>query len=108
MPKLLKIDLQSPDIRGKMRDGYVIFEEVNNPKTNVTYYGFTGKGKIHLIHPVWDCGCGKKDCERCNKITPHYWKYCDGESDKKQFTGQLYRAKKFEMDGGGYKENYRH
>tara|TARA_R110002012_G_scaffold144410_3_gene302640 strand:- start:413 stop:1612 length:1200 start_codon:yes stop_codon:yes gene_type:complete len=104
LPKLLKMDLQSPDIRGKMRDGYVIFEEVNNPKTSVTYYGFTGKGKIHLVHPVWDCGCGKKDCERCNYITPHYWKYCDGESDKKQFTGQLYRAKKFEMDGGGIRK----
>ena len=105
LPKLLKIDLQSPDIRGKMRDGYVIFEEVNNPKTSVTYYGFTGKGKIHLIHPVWDCGCGKKYCERCNMITPHYWKYCDGISEsKKQFTGQLYRVKKLEVDGGGIRK----
>ena len=101
LPKLLKIGGKWPYERGIMRDWYVIFEEVNNPKTNVTYYGFTGKGKIHLIHPVWDCGCGKKDCEVCNYITPHYWKYCDGASDKKQFTGQLYRAKKFEMDCGG-------
>ena len=107
LPKLLKIGGKWPyeGETGKiMRDWYVILEEVNNPKTDVTYYGFTGKGKIHLIYPVWDCGCGKNDCERCNKITPHYWKYCDGESDKKQFTGQLYRAKKLEVDGGGIRK----
>jgi hypothetical protein len=107
LPKLLKIGGKWPyeGETGKiMRDWYVILEEVNNPKTNVTYYGFTGKGKIHLIYPVWDCGCGKKDCERCNMITPHYWKYCDGMSDKKQFTGQLYRAKKLEVDGGGIRK----
>ena len=107
LPKLLKIGGKWPyeGETGKiMRDWYVILEEVNNPKTDVTYYGFTGKGKIHLIYPVWYCYCGKNDCERCNGITPHYWKYCDGASDKKQFTGQLYRAKKLEVDGGGIRK----
>ena len=98
LPKLLKMDLQSPGKDGVMRDGYVIFEEVKYPKTDRKYFGFTEKGKIHLIVPLWDCGCENKDCEQCNRIKPHYWKYCDGVRLRKHFAGQLYRAKVLKHD----------
>jgi hypothetical protein len=98
LPKLLKMDLQSPGKDGVMRDGYVIFEEVNYPKTDRNYFGFTEKGKIHIVYPLWDCGCENKNCEQCNRIKPYSWKFCAGAGLRKHFAGQLYRAKVLKHD----------